>query len=87
MVILLPDTTRLSMSSGSCFISARNGLKIDIAMTPAIASATTAGTAMRSTRTSRLWRAAIAKRASIVACTDGFWAEYTAAPKRLFEFG
>ena len=67
MVILVPETTRLSISIGSCFISARNGLKIDIAIRPAIARPTTAGTVMRSTRTIRLWRAAMANRASIVA--------------------
>ena len=67
MVILVPDTTRLSMSTGSCFINARNGLKIDIATTPAIARPTTAGTAMRRTRTIRLWRAAMANRASMPA--------------------
>ena len=55
------------MSTGSCFIKARNGLKIDIATTPAIAKTTTVGTAMRRTRTRRLWRAAMANRASMPA--------------------
>ena len=53
------------MSTGS-FASPviRNGLKSEIATTPAMASSTAAGTATRSTRTIRLWRAAAAKRAS-----------------------
>src|SRR5579871_3133215 len=44
-------------------------------MMAAIARATAAGTAIRSTRTIRLWRAAIAKRASIPAWRAGFWNE------------
>ena len=55
------------MSTGSLGNSIRNGLKTDTAMMPAIARATAAGTATRSTRTIRLWRAATAKRASIPA--------------------
>src|SRR3978361_368966 len=83
IVILEPDTTRLSMSTGSCFIRARNGLKIDIATTPPIAKTTTVGTAMRRMRTIRLWRAAMANRADMRAGRPGVWTEYTAAPKRL----
>jgi hypothetical protein len=64
---LVPDTTRLPMSIGSLGSSNRNGLKIDTAMIMAIDRITAAGTATRSTRTIRLWRAAIAKRASIPA--------------------
>ena len=54
------------MSTGS-FASPvmRNGLKTETATIPARASSTAAGTATRSTRTIRLWRAAAAKRASI----------------------
>ena len=55
------------MSTGSFGNSIRNGLKTDTATMPAIASTTAAGTATRSTRTIRLWRAAAAKRASIPA--------------------
>jgi len=42
----------------------RNGLKTDTATMAASYSATAAGTATRSIRTIRLWRAAMAKRAS-----------------------
>ena len=59
------ETTRLPMSTGSFGNSIRNGLKTETATSPAIARMTTLGTAMRSTRTIRLWRAATAKRASI----------------------
>ncbi len=52
------------MSSGSFGISIRNGLKIEMPITPAIARQTAPGTAMRRNRTMRLWRAAAAKRAS-----------------------
>ena len=52
------------MSTGSFGISIRNGLKIDTTTIAAIARTTAAGTAMRSIRTIRLWRAAMAKRAS-----------------------
>jgi hypothetical protein len=45
----------------------RNGLKIDAATMPAIAKTTAAGTATRSIRTIRLWRAALANRTSIPA--------------------
>jgi hypothetical protein len=45
----------------------RNGLKIEIATIAVIDKITAAGTATRKTRTSRLWRAAMAKRASIPA--------------------
>ena len=55
------------MSSGSLGSSIRNGLKIDTATIAAIARTTAAGTATRSTRTIRLWRAATAKRASMPA--------------------
>ena len=55
------------MSSGSLGSSIRNGLKIDTTTIVAIARITAAGTATRSTRTIRLWRAAMAKRASIPA--------------------
>ena len=55
------------MSTGSFGSSIRNGLKTDTATMPAIARTTAAGTATRSTRTIRLWRAATAKRASIPA--------------------
>ena len=55
------------MSSGSLGNSSRNGLKIDTRMIVAIDRTTAAGTATRSTRTIRLWRAAMAKRASIPA--------------------
>ena len=54
------------MSTGSFGSSIRNGLKIEIETIAAIDSATAAGTAMRRTRTMRLWRAATAKRASSV---------------------
>ena len=64
MVILVPDTTRLPMSTGSFGSSIRKGLKIDTPTMPASASATAAGTATRRMRTIRLWRAAAAKRAS-----------------------
>ena len=55
------------MSSGSLGSSIRNGLKNDTKTIAAIDSITAAGTATRRTRTIRLWRAAIAKRASIPA--------------------
>jgi len=42
-----------------------NGLKTETTTMPVIASSTVAGTATRSNRTMRLWRAAAAKRASI----------------------
>ena len=68
MVILVPETTRLLMSTGSFGNPVmRNGLKTEIATIPVIASSTAAGTATRSSRTIRLWRAAAAKRASIPA--------------------
>ena len=73
MVILVPDTTRLLMSTGSFTIfSIRQGLKIDTITMAAIASITAAGTAMRNTRTIRLWRAALAKRASRPGSKAGF---------------
>ena len=55
------------MSTGSFGNSIRNGLKTDTRIMAASDSATAAGTATRSTRTIRLWRAATAKRASIPA--------------------
>ena len=55
------------MSTGSFGSSIRNGLKIETKTIAAIARITAAGTATRSTRTIRLWRAAMAKRASIPA--------------------
>jgi hypothetical protein len=45
----------------------QNGLKTDTKTMAVIARITAPGTAMRSTRTIRLWRAAMAKRASIPA--------------------
>jgi len=47
-VILVPETTRLSISSGSLGNSIRNGLKIDTVTIAAIDRITAAGTAMRS---------------------------------------
>ena len=55
------------MSTGIFGNSMRNGLKTDTATMLAIAKTTAAGTAIRSIRTIRLWRAALAKRASIPA--------------------
>ena len=49
------------MSTGSFGSSMRNGLKTDTATMLAIARTTAAGTAIRSTRTIRLWRAAAGK--------------------------
>ena len=67
IVILVPETTRLLISTGSFGSSIRNGLKTDTATMLAIARTTADGTAIRSIRTIRLWRAALAKRASIPA--------------------
>ena len=58
----VPDVDAATLGS-----SIRNGLKIDTATMAVIARITAAGTATRSTRTIRLWRAAMAKRASIPA--------------------
>ncbi len=55
------------MSSGSLGNSIRNGLKIDTTTMAVNARITAPGTATRSSRTMRLWRAAMAKRASIPA--------------------
>jgi hypothetical protein len=49
----------------------------------AIARTTAAGTATRSSRTIRLWRAALAKRTSIAATIAGFCNEFTVAPERV----
>ena len=66
MVILVPETTRLLMSTGSFTSPVWNGFKKTwIRTILARASSTAAGTATRSARTIRLWRAAAAKRASI----------------------
>lgn len=66
MVILVPDTTRLLMSTGSFGRLVMNGFKKTwIRTILAMASSTAAGTPTRSSRTIRLWRAAAAKRASI----------------------
>ncbi len=70
------------MSTGIFGNSMRNGLKIDTATIPAIAKTTAAGTATRRMRTIRLWRAALAKRASIPVTIAGFCNEFTAAPER-----
>jgi hypothetical protein len=67
---------------GSFGISIRKGLKIDTPMTAVIDSTTAAGTATRNIRTSRLWRAATAKRASSPASYAGLRTEFTAAPTR-----
>src|SRR5437868_15489037 len=80
MVILVPDTTRLLISTGSFTFSMRNGCKIDTASTAVIARHTAAGTATRRIRTRRLWRAAARKRASSVASKVWFWTKFTAAP-------
>ena len=59
-------------------------LHIEIPTTDAIARNTAVGTATRSTRTIRLWRAALAKRASSPGSKVGLRTEFTAAPKRSF---
>jgi hypothetical protein len=80
MVILVPETTRLSIATGSFGIRMRNGLKSDTKSTPVIASITATGTATRRMRTMRLWRAAAAKRVSRLASKVWFWTKFTAAP-------
>src|SRR3954466_116725 len=82
IVILVPETTRLPMSTGSFGNKIRNGLKTDTATILAIDRTTAAGTATRRIRTIRLWRAALAKRTSIPATMAGFCNEFTAAPER-----